>query len=638
MKSRLSRFTAVLSALTVMVGAEARSLQAQEPPDSIPPVVADTLNLSAADSLASDTLNAAGAAGDTVTADSIPIVRLLNDMPADLPRPERTGVDTWRWDRAALLGRPNFTLIELLQELPGTIPLRYGDYGSPEGVVWNGMAGGRLRVFFDGVEEIGLAGNGPDLSRIPIVALDEVVVRRSGGEIRIELHGQSPRDARPMSMIEAGTGDLDTNFFRGTFVHPDALGGGLGVGIERLDTQGPGGNEQGSRQGVWLRYLRPVGERLTLAAEIRRGISEHFLDRGPSKIQRNTSMLRGRWAFSENLGAELFYARNSLTETGDTLSPIAATRNQFGGRIGWENETTWLRGEVRAFDGGTPGLRVDVDGGMAVDDIGWAGARLGMDRFDGEQRMVLGLSARSTPRFGVSAFGSIDVGERGWRAGVDTLMATAADTTSAGEPITDPALRPLTAFTSRDQLRLGLSWSGWGADLSAAWLSTKTDSIRPTATFLDRDGVAFSGDEVSGWEADLRYKLPWEGFSLNASWQQWDTPGIFRPEEIYRGGIRFHRVYYDTGNFEFWWGIQAVGRSAMQLPFADADLSTADQMVPVTVPFQQTWDAYLQIRVVTVRIFLRFENLGVRERNQDFPGRILPATRAIYGVRWTLWN
>lgn len=217
-------------------------------------------------------------------------------------------------------------------------------------------------------------------------------------------------------------------------------------------------------------------------------------------------------------------------------------------------------------------------------------------------------------------------------------MATAADTTSAGEPITDPALRPLTAFTSRDQLRLGLSWSGWGADLSAAWLSTKTDSIRPTATFLDRDGVAFSGDEVSGWEADLRYKLPWEGFSLNASWQQWDTPGIFRPEEIYRGGIRFHRVYYDTGNFEFWWGIQAVGRSAMQLPFADADLSTADQMVPVTVPFQQTWDAYLQIRVVTVRIFLRFENLGVRERNQDFPGRILPATRAIYGVRWTLWN
>ena len=623
-----------------MVGAEARAAAAQEPPDSIPPVVTVP-----ADSLPADTLNAAGVAGDTVTADSIPVVRLLPDMPADLPRPERTGVDTWRWDRAALLGRPHFTLVELLHELPGTIPLQYGDYGSPEGVVWNGMTGGRIRVFFDGVEEIGLAGNGPDLSRIPIVALDEVVVRRSGGEIRIELHGQSPREARPMSMIEAGTGDLDTNFFRGTFVHPDALGGGIGVGIERLDTQGPGGNEQGSRQGVWMRYLRPIGDRLTVAAEIRRGISEHFLDRGPAKLQRNMSSLRGRWAFSENMGAEIFYARNSLSEPGDTLTPVTASVNQYGGRLGWESQTAWARAEVRGFSGGTPGLRVDLDGGMALPELGWAGARLGMDRFDGEQRAVWGLSARTAPRFGFSAFGSIDGGERGWRAGIDTLAAVEPDSTGTGtgtggavDP-TDPALDPLTALTTRDQLRMGLSWSGWGADVSAAWLRTTTDSIRPAATFLDRDGMAFAGDEVTGWEAALNYRVPlMEGLSLNASWQQWETPGIYRPEEIYRAGLAFHRVYYDTGNFEFWWGIQAVGRSAMELPFADPALSTDDAIVPLMVPFRQSWDAYLQVRVVTVRIFIRFENLSVRERNQDFPGRILPATRAMYGVRWTLWN
>ncbi len=626
-----------------MVGAEARAASAQEPPDSIPPVVVDPVTIPT-DTIPVDTLNASGAAGetitgDTLTADTIPVVRLLPDLPADLPRPERTGVDTWRWDRAALLGRPHFTLVELLAELPGTVPLQYGDYGSPEGVVWNGMSGGRLRVFFDGVEEIGLAGNGPDLSRIPIVALDEVVVRRSGGEIRIELHGQSPREARPMSMIEAGTGDLDTNFFRGTFVHPDALGGGLGVGIERIDTQGPGGNEQGSRQGVWMRYLRPIGDRLTVAAEIRRGISEHFLDSGPAKLQRNVSILRGRWAFSENLGAEVFYARNSLSEKDDTLNAIASSVDQFGGRLGWEGENVWGRGEIRSFSGSTPGLRVDLDGGMALEELGWAGGRLGMDRFDGEQRMVWGLSARTAPRFGVSAFGSIDGGERGWRAGIDTLMATEADTTIAGEPITDPARDPLTAFTTRDQLRMGLSWSGWGADVSAAWLRTTTDSIRPAATFLDRDGIAFAGDQATGWEAALNYRVPlMEGLSLNASWQQWETPGIFRPEEIYRAGLAFHRVYYDTGNFEFWWGIQAVGRSAMELPFADAVLSTADAAVPVTVPFRQSWDAYVQIRVVTVRIFIRFENLGIRDRNQDFPGRILPATRAMYGVRWTLWN
>ena len=42
--------------------------------------------------------------------------------------------------------------------------------------------------------------------------------------------------------------------------------------------------------------------------------------------------------------------------------------------------------------------------------------------------------------------------------------------------------------------------------------------------------------------------------------------------------------------------------------------------------------------IVSVRIFVSVENLAVRDVNQDFPGRILPRTRAMYGVRWTLWN
>jgi hypothetical protein len=42
--------------------------------------------------------------------------------------------------------------------------------------------------------------------------------------------------------------------------------------------------------------------------------------------------------------------------------------------------------------------------------------------------------------------------------------------------------------------------------------------------------------------------------------------------------------------------------------------------------------------VVTVRIFIRWDNLSIRTNNQDIPGRVLPRTRAMYGVRWTLRN
>jgi hypothetical protein len=56
------------------------------------------------------------------------------------------------------------------------------------------------------------------------------------------------------------------------------------------------------------------------------------------------------------------------------------------------------------------------------------------------------------------------------------------------------------------------------------------------------------------------------------------------------------------------------------------------------VPFYQSWFVRLQIRVVTVRAFIMWENFTIRQRNQDIPGRIFPATRSIYGVRWTMWN
>jgi hypothetical protein len=61
-------------------------------------------------------------------------------------------------------------------------------------------------------------------------------------------------------------------------------------------------------------------------------------------------------------------------------------------------------------------------------------------------------------------------------------------------------------------------------------------------------------------------------------------------------------------------------------------------VAPASVPFYQNWFVRLQIRIVTVRAFFMWENFTIRQRNQDFPERILPATRSIYGVRWTLRN
>jgi hypothetical protein len=60
--------------------------------------------------------------------------------------------------------------------------------------------------------------------------------------------------------------------------------------------------------------------------------------------------------------------------------------------------------------------------------------------------------------------------------------------------------------------------------------------------------------------------------------------------------------------------------------------------VLTTVPEYKEWYVMLQVRIVSVRIFVRFENLGTKRDNFDFPGRIQPATRSMYGIRWVLLN
>ena len=63
-----------------------------------------------------------------------------------------------------------------------------------------------------------------------------------------------------------------------------------------------------------------------------------------------------------------------------------------------------------------------------------------------------------------------------------------------------------------------------------------------------------------------------------------------------------------------------------------------DGVIPGTAPYQQSWFARLQFRIVTVRLFIHWENINFKEDNADLPERFLPQTRVMYGVRWTMWN
>ncbi|MDT8342417.1 MAG: TonB-dependent receptor plug domain-containing protein [Longimicrobiales bacterium] len=584
--------------------------------------VADTLRVAGA----ADTLGLAGA--DTLAADSA-VIRALPAFPGR--RPDADPGLVARWERDDILRARALTLLELLAPLAGAVPLRAGDFGAPEGLVMEGRAGGRLRVFVDGVEDMPLDGSVPDLAHVPLGGMARVEVVRTGGETRILLTTLQATGPDPVSVIEAGTGDLDTNVFRGTFIHPSAFGGALAFVFDRIDSNGPRDGEGGSLQSVWFRYLRPLGSRLTLAGEIRNRTAETELS-GPSapgfappEVQRLTRSVRLRGRIADGVVAEVFAAENKLDLTKDSTVAESPRNAHYGGRVGWALGGFWGDASVRHLNpANRPNLlRVDADGGLADEAWGGVSGRVGWDREDGETRAVAGVSAWTRAVAGISLFGSLDTGERGWSVPAFLRLSTPPDSIRSLFPSGSDA----TFLRAGARLRRG------PLRAEASFLRAEVDSVLPLGNRVDRGLSAFPGDEADGFEIQASLELPLDGFALEGSLQQWEAEGLLRPRQIYRGGLTFHDVFLPTGNLEVTGSFVVEGRDPMLLPLPDPVTGA-----PVRVPFFQSWNAHLQVRVVTVRIFLRWENAFARGNLQDVPGIVLPGLRAMYGVRWTLTN
>ena len=708
--------TSVLLALSVPVQA-----LSQEPPDSVisplPDSIAPGVTVVALDS---------GTVVDTVyTTHPDSVFHVLPGLTVGTPGGPESGVTVWGADD--LLGSAALTLLELLAKEPDLLPFRYGDYGSPEAVLGAGMSGGRVRLFVDGFEEIPLAAAVPDLSRVALAGIREVRAERGGGELRIHLTSMEPEDSRPLSRVEAGTGDLNTNLFRGTFLHPRALGGTLGLSIEREDSEGRGGGEPGSRQSIWFRYALHRGDDRSLSFDLRQSTNEGVLDSIPPSVGRSSWVVRGRARLTSTLVAEAYTGSTTVSSDADGLTPVDLSTGQHGARLSWERgfgaaarrmapdspglvppaavtaplDSTgaelpidtvpatpadtvpvtpvdtlpatpadtavvqsepvaplpveslgdsvalpegwsgrlWSRLEGRLFTGtDLPSRRLDFEAGADVEGLGGFAVEVRQDAWSdplGESSTsVQGVRAWSAPLYGLSLFGGWDSGVRGSRILSPRVAIPEPDTTEVEAPVdTFPRFH----LADRTALRAGARLQLGPLDVRGTWHRVETDSVLPLGLLGARRGVAVAGDEVTGFEVAGRLALPvtFEGLSLVGSLLQWDTEGLYRPGRRYTGGLDFHNVY-KAGNLELWSSLLVEGRDSMLLPQTDP-LGGADPGF-IRVPFHQSWDFWVQVRVLTVRIFVRSENVTIRGQNQDFPGRLLPQTRTVYGVRWTLWN
>ncbi len=603
-----------------------------------------------------------GADGVDPVDDPEPEIEVRNPPAHPTPVAADFGTGIWEWDREGLQSTRSLTLVELLEEVPGVIALRGGDHGQPASVTAFGVGAGRVRVFLDGVELPPLDGGGVDLSRVGLAGLERVRVERRPGDLRIELEPLRLFEPRPYTLLEVGTGDLNTNLFRGTFAHPAALGGNVVVSLDRIDTEGPLRNEPGASFGAHIRHNLFRSDGTAVAWEFRTMTARRPPGLwSPRNLSRTDLALHGRRELAPGLLLGVFAQRSwAGVDYGRGVTPPAepevneGARNQLGARVSVERELWW--GEASGRGGsadGWPGASLELRGGVRLEGIGAASVSAERQWWS-EAGGTLALHARAwtEPRFGFTLFAEAESGTRG----VPFRLPPEPGEEDADDPgIGDPPLPPpdgngdgpdgdgarIASVTDRTGLRAGVEYRRGGLELGAAVLRVSADSLHPAGFAPDAEGVVIAaGDPRNGVELSgripLRPILP--GLGLTGHLQFWDEPEgsawRYLPRASYEGRLAFHDVFLESGNLEVWGDVGVRGRDSMFLPFEAA--APGDPFA--SIRSQQSWFVRLQVRVVSVRVFVLWDNVTVRDRNQDFPDRLLPHTRALYGIRWTLWN
>lgn len=638
----------------------------QVPPDSVPPDSTVTDSTTVPDSVPQVPDSVQQLPDSVAPEDSLPPVHNLPELPRPAPEGFHTGV--WEWDRDDLLATRALTLGELVAQVPGVVGLFAGDYGKPRGVSAFGLGGGRIRIFWEGMELPPLEGGVADLSRIGLGGVSHVRVERRGGILRIELRSLENVDPRPYSLVEVGTGDLDTNLFRGTFIHPRALGGSLGGSLDRIDTRGPRSRESGSSTGGWLRYALYRGDRGGLAVEARRMTADRDTFFEPAEVTRTDLAVRGRVELAPDLVVGGFYGSSSLSgarESEDDTARIEInqeSRSQLGLRVGLEKSRFWVEGGYTSQRGeGWPSSTARFGGGLRWERLGAAQAVAEWEEWSGEDEgfTTYHLRGWTAPLWGFSVFGEYEDGARGvpYPPPIpDTASGdgTEASATGSGGP-------SLLRVTDRRFARYGALFDRWGFSLGAARLEMDVDSLALLGLASDREGLWVPGGIHKGFEISVRAPLGLGPLRLGGQYQDWDPDpeGRWRyvPDRIWQAGFSFHDVYYESEQLEVFFDVGVQGRDPMPVPFEreapgageDGEGEEGDPVAGATTGSEAisglqesghylSWYAWLEIRVQTVRVFLRWENVTNKDENVDFPGTRLPGTRAMYGVRWTLWN
>lgn len=536
----------------------------------------------------------------------------------------------WFWNHEALMREAPVTLGDLLDRIPGIVTIRSGYYLQPEAVTSLGGTGNRLEVWLDGYALDPLLESSFDVAKLMLANLESVRVERRLGTIRVFLQTLTAQDTRPYSLVEAAVGEPDANLFRGVFLAPRLFFGPLSLAIDRIDTDGLGRSEPADQFSGWAKWAY-IRNGSGLEVEYRRTSTDRDVEAPwPAKWLRDDLIVRGRTRLFDRLVAEVFAGRSTLeidTVTqgdNDSIPRITAENMQYGARASFSTPLFWARGALRVRDHESlASSQFDAAAGLTYGLLAASAQVTQTDWRDAGTASEFTVRAEAGPWKGMRVFAETTSSDRG----VPFLS----------EPDDSTALAGRVPITPYQGVRAGGELDWRGITVGGALLTAKLDSTTTFGLPFDRSNQSFFGADATGWEVSGRVPLYFlKGLYAQGHIADWYTGNVslYMPTRTYRAGLELHASPLRSGNLEILGRIEAIHRGAMLVP----NFETGDDVEPAVSTQPADWfDAYLQIRIMTVRAFLRWEDLN-GANVAEVPGRVLRGPRIFYGVKWEFFN
>lgn len=524
----------------------------------------------------------------------------------------------YEWDRDDILRSNALTLEDLLSELvPGFTTLRTTFFGGPHYAIEGVLGPGFVSVSMDGRELTTLDAGQVDLSRVALAGVESVrVLRRADGWVA-EVTTLRRKKRTAYSRITGGTGEPGLSRLRLVFGNGLGRNFNLGTAIDLLDT---GGQTPSSDFNFWGRFEWLPGGGDT-------GLELHWVSETMERtvydtedLTRTELFVRGRGNLGEHLQAEAFAGTTGLSEDGESVRKVA----NGGFRLSGDVENGWFRAGFRLWDDPSyPIADVDVDAGYRF--LPWlslnAGGRLGSWNEFGTSEARLGVAAT-----------------------VQSLRLTlTADGATGVRGVSYPTLERADSV-SFDVAAGGLSLVLGPFTLSGRGEYQKLSRQLPFGAVFDRQQQPGGAVELGLAEGALAGPIiplglvlgdvapvALRGFYRYASVLDGADP-LYVPESVARAELFWHDSFFEN---------ELEIKASFGYNYRDAMLTApppgSSSAVPATVPSYGFIDWNLMIRILSVRVYWRFDNLTAVEA-EDIPGLAFPVRRSVFGVKWEFLN